>query len=133
MATSSEAGAAIRASLGVGLAVSAYGISFGALAVASGLDIWQTCVLSLFMFSGGSQFAVIGVLAGSALPTAAVGSAAITSAALLGVRNGLYSMRMAPIVGGPWWRKVLAGHWTIDETTAVSTAQPTLRGQRIGY
>jgi len=42
-------------------------------------------------------------------------------------------MRMSPIVGGPWWRKVLAAHWTIDETTAVSTAQPTLRGQRVGF
>jgi predicted branched-subunit amino acid permease len=122
--------AAVRASLAVGLAVSAYGISFGALAVASGLEVWQACVLSLFMFSGGSQFALIGVLASGG---ATAGPAAITAAALLGVRNGLYSMRMAPIIGGPWWRKLLAGQWTIDETTAVSTAQPTLRGQRVGF
>jgi predicted branched-subunit amino acid permease len=114
----------------VGLAVSAYGVSFGALAVASGLEVWQACVLSLFMFSGGSQFALIGVLASGG---ANAGPAAITAAALLGVRNGLYSMRMAPIIGGPWWRKLLAGQWTIDETTAVSTAQPTLRGQRVGF
>ena len=122
--------AAVRASLAVGLAVSAYGVSFGALAVASGLEVWQACVLSLFMFSGGSQFALIGVLASGGV---AAGPAAITAAALLGVRNGLYSMRMAPIIGGPWWRKLLAGQWTIDETTAVSTAQPTLRGQRVGF
>jgi predicted branched-subunit amino acid permease len=122
--------AAVRAALGVGLAVSAYGVSFGALAVASGLDIWQTCVLSLLMFSGGSQFALIGVLATGGV---AAGPAAIASATLLGIRNGLYSMRMSPIVGGPWWRRVLAGHWTIDETTAVGTAQPTLRGQRVGF
>ena len=125
----------MRASLAVGLAVSAYGLSFGALAVASGLDIWQTQVLSLFMFSGGSQFAVIGVLASGGL---AAGPAAIAGAALLGVRNSLYSMRMAPIVGGPpgvksWPKRVLAGHWTIDESTAVSTGQPTLRGQRVGF
>lgn len=120
----------MRAALGVGLAVSAYGVSFGALAVAAGLDIWQTCVLSLLMFSGGSQFALIGVLATGG---AAAGPAAITSATLLGIRNGLYSMRMSPIIGGPWWRRVLAGHWTIDETTAVGTAQPTLRGQRVGF
>ena len=103
----------MRASLAVGLAVAAYGVSFGALAVASGLDIWQTCVLSLFMFCGGSQFALIGVLASGG---AAAGPAAITSAALLGVRNSLYSMRMSPIIGGrasvaqPW-----LAHWTIDE------------------
>ncbi|HTN56947.1 MAG TPA: AzlC family ABC transporter permease [Protaetiibacter sp.] len=120
----------MRAALGVGLAVSAYGVSFGALAVASGLDIWQTCVLSLLMFSGGSQFALIGVLATGGV---AAGPAAIASATLLGIRNGLYSMRMSPIIGGPWWRRVLAGHWTIDETTAVGTAQPTLRGQRAGF
>ena len=125
-----DTAAAVRASFAVGLAVAAYGVSFGALAVASGLDVWQTCVLSLFMFSGGSQFALIGVLASGGT---AAGPAAITGAALLGVRNALYAMRMAPIIGGPWWRKVLAGHWTIDETTAVSTAQPSLRGQRVGF
>ena len=114
----------------MGLAVSAYGISFGALATASGLDVWQTCVLSLFMFSGGSQFAVIGVLATGGL---AAGPAAIAGASLLGVRNALYAMRMGPIIGGPWWRKLLAAHWTIDESTAVATGQRTLRGQRIGF
>jgi predicted branched-subunit amino acid permease len=98
--------------------------------MASGLGVWQTCVLSLFMFSGGSQFALIGVLASGGT---AAGPAAITGAALLGVRNALYSMRMSPIIGGPWWRKLLAAQWTIDETTAVSTAQPTLRGQRVGF
>jgi predicted branched-subunit amino acid permease len=124
----------VRAGLGVGLAVSAYGVSFGALAVAAGLDVWQTCALSLLMFTGGSQFALIGVLAGGgAVPTVAVGTAAITSAGLLGVRNALYSMRMAPIVGGPWWRKPFAAHLTIDESTAVATAQPTLRAQRVGF
>ena len=52
-----------REALGVVLATSAYGVSFGALAVASGLDVWQTCVLSLLMFTGGSQFAFVGVFA----------------------------------------------------------------------
>lgn len=125
-----ETSAAIRASVGVALAVSAYGISFGALAVASGLDVWQACVLSLLMFSGGSQFALIGVLASGG---GAAGPAAIASAALLGLRNTLYSVRMGPIVGGPWWRRMLAAPFTIDESTAVATAQPTLRGQRIGF
>jgi predicted branched-subunit amino acid permease len=125
-----ERRAAIRASFAVGLAVAAYGISFGALSVASGLDIWQTCFLSLIMFSGGSQFAVIGILASGG---AAAGGAAIASGALLGTRNGLYALRVAPFIGGPWFKKLLAAHWTIDETTAVSTAQKTLVGQRTGF
>ena len=125
-----ERRSAIRASFAVGLAVAAYGVSFGALSVASGLDIWQTCFLSLVMFSGGSQFAVIGILASGG---AAAGPAAIASGTLLGTRNALYALRVAPFIGGPWPKKLLAAHWTIDETTAVSTAQPTLAGQRAGF
>ncbi len=44
-AGSGEATRAVREGLGVALATSAYGISFGALAVSSGPDVWQTCVL----------------------------------------------------------------------------------------
>lgn len=125
-----DAGPAWRAALSVGIAVSAYGVSFGALAVAAGLDVWQACALSLLMFTGGSQFALIGVLASGGV---AAGPAAIASATLLGIRNGIYAMRMAPVIGGPWWKRLAAAHWTIDESTAVATAQPTLRGQRIGF
>src|SRR5690606_11940793 len=86
---------AIRDGLSVGLAVSAYGVSFGALAVAAGLDVWQACVLSLLMFSGGSQFALIGVLATGGV---AAGPAAIAGATLLGTRNAVYAMRMGPVI-----------------------------------
>ncbi len=130
MAAEAERRAAWRASLAVALAVSAYGISFGALAVAAGLDILQTCVLSLVMFSGGSQFALIGVIASGGT---AAGPAAIAGAALLGLRNGLYAIRVSPIIGPGWPKRLLAGHLTIDESTAVATAQPTLESQRIGF
>lgn len=112
------------------LATSAYGISFGALAVAAGLDIWQTSVLSLFMFTGGSQFAFIGVLGSgglSALP------AAVASAALLGVRNMAYGIRMSPIIGRGLARRAAAAHLTIDESTAVALAQPELAHKRLGF
>ena len=115
-------------SLGVAAAVSLYGISFGALAVASGLDFWQTQVLSLFMFSGGSQFAVIGLAA-----TGAPGLSIVTAAGLLGVRNGLYAVRMSSVVGPGFWKRLLAGHWTIDESTAVAIAQTEPRAQRLGF
>lgn len=130
MIRSKQVSEAIRASFAVGAAVSLYGVSFGALAVTAGLDIWQTCALSLLMFSGGSQFAVIGLLATGGT---SAGFAAIASSTLLGVRNGLYAMRMAPVVGGRWPRTLLTAHWTIDESTAVATAQSTLEGQRAGF
>ena len=122
--------AAWRMSLSVGLSVAAYGVSFGALSVAAGLDVWQTSVLSLLMFSGGSQFALIGVLAGGGV---AVGPSAIAAATLLGARNTLYAIRMSPIIGPGFLKRLAAGQLTIDESTAVSTAQTTLRAQRIGF
>lgn len=126
---SSTDSAAWRAALSVALPVAAYGISFGALSVASGLDVWQTSVLSLLMFSGGSQFALIGVLAGGG-----TGGAAIAGAALLGARNSFYAMRMASVVGRrPIWRTLVAAHLTIDESTAVAISQPPGRAQRIGF
>jgi predicted branched-subunit amino acid permease len=130
MAHSDETRAARRSAVAVGLAVAAYGISFGALSVAAGLDVWQTCVLSLLMFSGGSQFALVGVIAAGG---AGAGIPAIASATLLGTRNALYALRVAPFIGGRWPRKLLAAHWTIDETTAVSTAQSTVEAQRTGF
>lgn len=125
-----ESRRAARAGLGVALATSAYGVSFGALATASGLDVWQTCVLSLLMFTGGSQFAFIGVFGAgglAALPTA------IASAAMLGVRNAAYGMRMAPVVGTTFWRRVGAVHFTIDESTAIALAQSNDRARRVGF
>lgn len=119
-----------REGLGVALATSAYGISFGALAVASGLDVWQTCVLSLLMFTGGSQFAFIGVLSSGGL--AALPSA-IASAGLLGVRNLAYGMRMSPVIGRGFARRAAASHFTIDESTAVALSQDDPRLARLGF
>ena len=119
-----------REGLGVAVATSAYGISFGALAVASGLDVWQTCVLSVVMFTGGSQFAFVGVLGAggaAALPSA------IASAVLLGVRNLAYGMRMSPIIGHGFWRRAAAAHVTIDESTAVAISQSTTPLRRLGF
>jgi predicted branched-subunit amino acid permease len=125
-----EARRAARAGLGVALATSAYGISFGALAVASGLDVWQTCVLSLFMFTGGSQFAFAGVVGAGGIAAA---PAAIASASLLGVRNVAYGMRMSGVIGSGFWRRAAAAQFTIDESTAVSLAQKGHRARTVGF
>ncbi|WP_233437912.1 AzlC family ABC transporter permease [Agromyces laixinhei] len=128
----------MRDSLAVGIATAIYGISFGALAVAAGLDVWQTCFLSLVMFTGGSQFALVGVLASGGV---AAGGSAIATAAMLGIRNVVYGMRMKPIVDGidpetgrgSIVRRVAAAWITIDESTAVALAQPNDRAARVGF
>ena len=118
------------ASIGVGLATGLYGISFGALSVAAGLDIWQTQVLSLLMFSGGSQFAFVGVLASGGFGSI---PSAVVSAWLLGVRNGFYAIRMAPILETRGWCKPIAAQLTIDESTAVSLSRDGVDERRKGF
>ncbi len=118
------------ASVGVGIATGLYGISFGALSVTAGLDIWQTQVLSLLMFSGGSQFAFVGVIASGGLGSV---PSAIVSAWLLGIRNGFYAIRMAPILDLQGWRKPLAAQLTIDESTAVSLSRDGVEDRRKGF
>ena len=78
----------IRDSLSVAIPVGMYGTAFGAAAVAAGFSILQSSAFSLLLFSGASQFAVVGVMGagGSAL-------SAIATGALLGIRNGLYGDR----------------------------------------
>jgi len=118
----------VRQALSVGIATGAYGISFGALSVASGLTVAQTCALSLLMFTGGSQFALVGVIGAGG-----TGVAAAATAGLLGVRNGFYGLQMAPLLRAGSWRRPLAAQLTIDESTAVGTAQKQSDLIRLGF
>jgi predicted branched-subunit amino acid permease len=101
----------------IGLTTGAYGVSFGALAVTSGLDLWQTVALSALMFTGASQFAMVSVLAGGGAPLAAV-----ASSALLGVRNLFYGIRIRQILQPRAATAALAAQVTIDESTAMALA-----------
>ncbi len=122
--------AVLRQSLSVGVATGAYGISFGALSVAAGLDVLQTQALSLILFSGGSQFAFVGIIAAGGLASA---PAAIGASTLLGVRNGLYALQMARILEVSGVRRVVAAQLTIDESTAVGVVQPEREASRLGF
>jgi predicted branched-subunit amino acid permease len=120
--------AIIRDSLGVGVATGAYGVSFGAISVASGLSVAQTCALSLLVFTGASQFALVGVVAAGGAPI----SGALT-ALLLGTRNTLYGLRLAPLLAWRGVRRVLAAHVLIDESTAMSVTRETRDAARLGF
>lgn len=113
--------ATVTQSLSVSFTVGLYGTAFGAAGIAAGFSILQTCLLSLLTFSGASQFAVVGVMGagGSAI-------SGIATASLLGIRNGLYGLRMAPILGVRGIKRVLAAQVTIDESTGVAIGQEDL-------
>ena len=123
-----ERSSIIRDSLGVGLATGAYGVGFGAVSVASGLSVAQTCALSFFVFTGASQFALVGVIAAGGAPV----SGALT-AMLLGTRNTLYGLRLAPLLAWTGWRRALGAHVLIDESTAMSVTRETTAAARLGF
>ncbi|WP_051711742.1 AzlC family ABC transporter permease [Spirillospora albida] len=120
--------AAVRDGLGVGIAVGVSGLAFGAAGVTAGLSVPQACVLSLVAFTGASQFALAGVIAGGGgLVAGSLG------AVLLGGRNALYGLRLARTLDVRGWRRLLTAHVVIDETTAVATAQDGRDAARAGF
>ena len=117
-----------RQAWSVGVATGAYGISFGAVSVASGLTVAQTVALSMLLFTGGSQFALVGVMGAGGNPLAA-----IATSTLLGVRNGLYALQVSRILQVRGLRRLVAAHLTIDESTAVAIGQSERSAMRRGF
>ncbi|MFG2289867.1 AzlC family ABC transporter permease [Streptomyces sp. NPDC048595] len=120
--------AVIRDALGVGIAVGLSGFAFGVTSAGAGLSLLQTCALSLLVFTGASQFALVGALAAGGNPlTAAAG------AFFLGTRNAFYGLRLSTVLGYRAGVRPFAAHWVIDETSAVTLAQPDRRSARLGF
>ncbi|MFI9771737.1 AzlC family ABC transporter permease [Streptomyces sp. NPDC052415] len=120
--------AVVRDGLGVGVAVGLSGFAFGVTSAGSGLSLWQTCALSLLVFTGASQFALVGALAAGGGPIAAA-----AGAFFLGVRNAFYGLRLSQVLALPRAVRPFAAQWVIDETAAVALAQPTRRAARLGF
>jgi len=110
--------AVVRDSLGVGLAAGSFGVAFGVASAAAGLSTPQTMLLSLLAFTGGTQFAVISVVSSGGTLAAALGSGR-----LLGARNTLYGMRLAPLLRPRGVRRLVVAQGTIDETTAMAVVR----------
>lgn len=124
----SERGMILRAAIGIGLYAMAFGASFGAISVGSGLSLGQTMALSLVMFTGASQFAFVGVAASGGSPFAAV-----PAALLLGVRNAFYGVPISEILHPRASARLWTAHFVIDETTAMAVSQATPRDKRYAF
>jgi 4-azaleucine resistance transporter AzlC len=110
----------ISASLVVGVAFVIFGTSFGVLSVSAGASIAQTCVMSLFVFTGASQMSAVSVLASGGSVASAFGGAV-----LLAGRNAVYGLALAPVLRqSSLMARVVGAQWVIDETTALTTAEP---------
>ena len=118
----------VRDALGIAIASGAYAISFGAISTTAGLSVLQTCALSVLMFTGASQFALVGIVgAGGSVWAGAA------TAALLGSRNALYGLRLSSILDRSGLKRVLGAHFVIDETTAMAIARESPAESRFAF
>ncbi len=80
------------------------------------------------MFTGASQFAMVGVIgAGGSVWAGAA------TAALLGTRNALYGVRLSSLLGVTGPRRAASAHFVIDETTAMAIARDTAENSRFAF
>jgi predicted branched-subunit amino acid permease len=104
--------------LTIGVSVVPFGLSFGAISVETHLNLAQICFLSLALFSGASQFALVSIISGGGSLLSAIGTAL-----LLGTRNGLYGARINALLRPKGWRRFAMAETTIDESTAMAVAE----------
>lgn len=108
----------VRDGIVLGAAVGLFGVTFGVLATTAGLTVAQACVMSLLVFTGASQFAVVGVIGSGGSP-----ASAMASALLLASRNGIYGLALHRVLRGRILRRLGAAHLVIDESTAMALGQ----------
>ena len=114
----------VRASVVIGIASGIYAISFGVLSVSAGGSVLQTCLLSLLVFTGASQFSAVSVIsAGGSV------ASAVSGGLLLAARNGVYGLALSPSIKGSLAKRMLAAQFVIDETTAMTSAASDQRSK----
>ena len=123
-----EQRAIVRAAAGIGVYAGAFGLTFGAVATASGLSVIQAFAMSAVMFTGASQFALVGIVAIGGAPLAA-----LSAALLLGLRNAFYGVPVARLLRPSGIRRLWTAHFIIDETTAIAVAQNTRRAGKYAF
>ncbi|MFA5565932.1 MAG: AzlC family ABC transporter permease [Acidimicrobiia bacterium] len=118
----------VRDGVILGAAVGLFGITFGVLAVAAGLNVAQASAMSLLVFTGASQFAVVGVIGAGGSPVSAV-----ASALLLASRNGIYGLALHGRLSGGVAKRLFAAQFIIDESTALALGQDDPKASRAAF
>jgi 4-azaleucine resistance transporter AzlC len=104
-------------------------MSFGAIAVSSGLPVWLPILLSVVVFAGASQFMFVAIIAAGGNPIAAV-----VTGLLVNTRLVPMGFAVGDVVGtGGWLRRALGSHLLIDENVAFAITQKDPERKRAAY
>ena len=118
------------------LAVWVIGLSYGAIAVASGFPVWFPVAQSTLVLAGASEFLFIGIVAAGGNPLAAA-----LAGLLVNARHLPYGLALPPdLIGrgrGQGWRRgfrrLLGAHVMNDESVVFALAQEDLPRKRAAY
>jgi 4-azaleucine resistance transporter AzlC len=103
------------------------GLSYGAISVGGGLDLWVPVVLSLIVFAGASQFLFVGIVAAGGSPIAAT-----IAGLLVNSRHVAFGLAVSDVIGNGW-RRPIGSHLMTDENVAFALSQEDLRQKRAAY
>lgn len=103
------------------------GVSFGAIAVGSGLPVWLPMLLSLLVFAGAAQFMFVGIVASGGNPIAAV-----LAGLLVNARHLPFGFAIGDLLGSGW-KRLAGAHLMIDESVAFALAQRDGAQRRAAY
>jgi predicted branched-subunit amino acid permease len=126
--TKIERSAITRQALSIGFSLIPFGLAFGVACTQAKLKWLEALGMSSLVFTGGSQFAAVGVLKDGGNATAA-----IVAALLLSTRSLVYGLMMAPDLKGSFLFRAFASQLMIDESIAVGSAQTRQPARRAGY
>ena len=114
------------------LAVWFIGLSYGAIAIASGFPLWVPAAQSVLVLAGASEFLFIGIVAAGGNPIAAALAGLLVNARHLPYGLALPDMTR-PDGTGRGWRRLLASHVMNDESVVFALAQEDLPRKRAAY
>ena len=114
------------------LAVWFIGLSYGAIATASGFPLWVPAAQSVLVLAGASEFLFIGIVAAGGNPIAAALAGLLVNARHLPYGLALPDMT-GPDVTGRGWRRLLGSHVMNDESVVFALAQEDLPRKRAAY
>ena len=105
----------MKRAIPLALAVSAFGASFGTLAVDAGMTAPMSILMSALVFAGSAQYAAVEIA------SAGAGTIGIlTSVALLNARYLPVGIALSPAIRGRLPSRLILAHLVVDETWAVS-------------
>ena len=115
------------------LAVFFVGLSYGAIAVASGFPLWVPAVQSVLVLAGASEFLFVGIVAAGGSPFAAALAGLLVNSRHLPYGLALPAGITGAEVTGRGWRRLLGTHLMNDESVVFALAQEKLRAKRAAY